>query len=215
MANPTSSAAKAASRARWLKNLHQWHWISSACALLGILVFSFTGITLNHSTQIEAKPQVRTQRATLPAAALAPLRRFGEGHDGAKAPLPADTAAWLAAAWGVRAAGKEAEWSAEDVYVALPRPGGDAWVRIALADGRAEYEITDRGWISWLNDLHKGRNTGAAWSWFIDIFAGACLLFALTGLLILKFHAANRSATWPVVGLGVLVPVLIALLLIH
>jgi hypothetical protein len=37
MANPTSSAAKAASRARWLKNLHQWHWISSAICLMAML----------------------------------------------------------------------------------------------------------------------------------------------------------------------------------
>jgi hypothetical protein len=43
------------------------------------------------------------------------------------------------------------------------RPGGDAWLRIG-AGGAAEYEITSRGAISWLNDLHKGRNTGAAWS---------------------------------------------------
>ena len=77
------------------------------------------------------------------------------------------------------------------------------------------YESTDRGWVSYLNDLHKGRNTGAAWSWFIDIFAGVCVLFSLTGLLLLQRHATGRPSTWPLVGLGLIVPVLLALLFIH
>lgn len=88
-------------------------------------------------------------------------------------------------------------------------------MRINLGDGAAEYELTDRGWISYLNDLHKGRNTGAAWRWFIDIFAAAALVFSATGLLILKMHAGNRPFTWPMVGMGLLVPLLLALLLIH
>jgi hypothetical protein len=110
---------------------------------------------------------------------------------------------------------RSAEWSPEEVYVALPRPGGDAWLRIDRASGAVEYERTDRGWISYLNDLHKGRNTGSVWSWFIDIFAASCLIFAITGLFILKMHAGNRPTTWPIVGLGVLVPFLLAILFIH
>ena len=30
-------------RAYWLKTLHQWHWISSAICLLGMLLFAVTG----------------------------------------------------------------------------------------------------------------------------------------------------------------------------
>ena len=54
-----------------------------------------------------------------------------------------------------------------------------------------------------------------AWSWFIDVFAAACLVFSITGLLILKFHAVSRPSTWPLVGLGLVIPALLALLLIH
>jgi uncharacterized protein len=101
------------------------------------------------------------------------------------------------------------------IYLSLPRPGGDAWLRIMRDTGEFEYELTERGWISYLNDLHKGRNTGLAWSWFIDIFAAACLVFSITGLLILKMHALKRPSTWPMVGLGLLVPLLLTLLFIH
>ena len=43
----------------------------------------------------------------------------------------------------------------------------------------------------------------------------ACLVFSVTGLFILKMHAARRPFTWPMVGLGLLVPLLLALLFIH
>lgn len=179
------------------------------------MLFSFTGITLNHAAQIEAKPRVTTQEAFLPARYLTELAEFARAHDGSDAPLPNSVRHWIRANWTVDPGSRSAEWSAEDVYLPLPRPGGDAWLRIGLADGKVEYEVTTRGWISYANDLHKGRHTGAAWSWFIDLFAAACLVFSLTGLLILKFHAASRPTTWPVVGLGVVVPILIALLFIH
>lgn len=34
--------------------LRQWHWVSSALCLAGMLLFAVTGITLNHATDIEA-----------------------------------------------------------------------------------------------------------------------------------------------------------------
>jgi hypothetical protein len=203
-----------ASRAVWLKNLHRWHWISAALCLLALLMFTVTGFTLNHASQIEAKPQVVNRKGTLPAALVAELAKAAEAAGDANAPLPAGVAAWSRKSFNIRVDGMAAEWEEGEAYVPLPRPGGDAWLRIA-ADGEAEYEMTSRGTISWLNDLHKGRNTGPVWSWFIDIFAFACLVFIVTGFFIMKLHAANRPSTWPVIGAGILVPVLLALLFTH
>jgi len=201
-------------RAVWLRQLHQWHWISSAICLMAMLLFSITGFTLNHAAQIEAKPSVTRLKATLPAALQAQLEGFAGEHADANLPLPDAVAGWAEQNFPVRVRGVNAEWSEEDAYVALPRPGGDAWLRIGT-DGQAEYEKTDRGWISWLNDMHKGRNTGPVWSWFIDIFAIACLIFCITGFLILKYHAANRPSTWPVIGFGIVLPIVLALLFVH
>jgi len=217
MSTPTA-ASLSPRRAYWLKTLHEWHWVSSALCLVGMLLFAATGITLNHASQIDTQPVVTHRSAALPAplreqleTALPAARKQPEK----RAPLPADVSRWVHEQWQVDTAGRNAEWSEEEVYVSLPRPGGDAWLRVVLPEGEAEYELTDRGWISYLNDLHKGRNTGAAWSWFIDIFAAAALLFSITGLLILKMHAGKRPFTWPMVGLGLLAPLLLALLLIH
>lgn len=199
-------------RGFWLKHLHRWHWISSALCLIGMLLFAVTGFTLNHAGSIEAAPRVTTLRATLPAGLAGLLEA---PPPAGAAGLPAPVADWILRTLSVETAGRDAEWSADEVYVALPRPGGDAWLSIDRAGGEIEYERTDRGWISYLNDLHKGRNTGAAWSWFLDVFAGACLVFCVTGLFLLHLHAGNRPATWPVVGLGMVMPLLLAVLFIH
>ena len=107
------------------------------------------------------------------------------------------------------------EWSADEIYLSLPRPGGDGWLSIDRASGEVEYEVTRRGAVAYLNDLHKGRNAGPVWGWFIDVFALACLVFSITGLFLLKFHAARRASTWPLVALGLVLPVLLALIFIH
>lgn len=211
---PTSPASPGARRALWLKTLHQWHWISSALCLMAMLLFSITGFTLNHASQIEAKPQVTRVTADLPPDLRAQLQSFAQEHVDAKLPLPAELADWVGRAFPADVRGQRAEWSEEEAYVPLPRPGGDAWLRIGM-DGKAEYERTDRGWISWLNDMHKGRNAGPAWGWFIDLFALACLVFCITGFLILKLHAANRPSTWPVIGFGIVLPAVLALLFVH
>ncbi|MBP0600129.1 PepSY-associated TM helix domain-containing protein [Herbaspirillum sp. LeCh32-8] len=205
-------------RAFWLKHLHQWHWISSGMCLVAMLAFAVTGLTLNHAAQIEAHPQVVHQEAQLPPPLLAPLKAQAKAADGksaAKDPLPGAVRDWIAQQLSVTVGARPAEWSADEVYVSLPRPGGDAWLRVELEDGHVEYEKTDRGWISYFNDLHKGRNTGAAWSWFIDVFAVACLVFCITGLFLLQMHAGKRPATWPLVVLGLVAPLLLALLFIH
>ena len=50
---------------------------------------------------------------------------------------------------------------------------------------------------------------------FIDLFAGLCVVFSLSGLLLLQRHAGNRPLTWPLTALGLLLPLLLALLFIH
>jgi hypothetical protein len=202
-------------RAYWLKTLHQWHWISAAICLIGMLLFSATGITLNHAAQIDARPQVTRLTLQLPPGLQQHLAASAPAGERRPAPLHAELADWLSAQLGVEVEDRDAEWSPDEVYVSMPRPGGDAWLRIARETGAVEFERTDRGWVSYLNDLHKGRHTGVAWSWFIDAFAVACLLFSVTGLFILKLHAVNRPTTWPLLALGLVIPLLLALLFIH
>lgn len=190
--------------------LRQWHWISSALCLAGMLLFAVTGITLNHAGVIESRPVVSSIDTQLPDELLALLPELASGGV-----PPAALRNWLRTELDVRFNPKQAEWSDDELYLGLPRPGGDAWLTLDLNTGELFYESTDRGWVAYLNDLHKGRHTGTAWSWFIDLFAGVCVVFSLTGLVLLQRQARSRPSTWPITGLGLLIPVLIALLLIH
>ena len=201
-----------ARRSFWLKQLHQWHWISAAVSLVGLLLFTVTGITLNHAAQIPAAPVTAETTAELPAPLL---ERLAALPDETTAPVPEAVARWAAGALDVQIAGRPTETTADEIYVALPEPGGDGWLTIDRATGEALRERTTRGWVAYLNDLHKGRNTGPVWYWFIDVFAVACLIFAVTGLGLTWMHARQRPSTWPLVGLGLLIPAVIALLFIH
>lgn len=205
-------AALNSGRSFWLKQLHSWHWISAAISLIGLILFSITGITLNHAAQIPATPVIKEQTAVLPAPLVERLSGFAEETTD---PVPDAVARWADEAFGVSIAGRPTETTPDEIYVALAIPGGDSWMTIDRASGDAIYEKTTRGAISYLNDLHKGRNTGTVWYWFIDVFAVACLIFALTGLGLMWLHARGRPSTWPLAALGLLIPVVIALVFIH
>lgn len=214
MPNPTPSPKPRAKSRKsfWLKQIIMWHWMSSALSLIGLVLFAVTGFTLNHAADIEGKAQVTEHAAQIPAA-LQPLIAPDDKPDSKKV-LPPQLAAWVAKEFKVDTSG-EAEWSFDTVYLPLARPGGDAWVSLDRETGAATSEDTNRGAIAYLNDLHKGRNSGGEWSWFIDVFAFACLVFALTGLVLLWLHAHNRKSTWPLVAGGFVIPAAIALVFIH
>jgi len=208
-----TARAKRSRKAFWLKQLHTWHWISSAISLVGLLLFAVTGFTLNHAAEIEGSPQTVERAAQLPATLL-PAIKPDDAAD-AKKPLPAPVAEWVEDNLDIKHARGDAEWSADEIYLALPRPGGDGWVAIDRASGAVTTESTDRGWIAWLNDLHKGRNSGTVWKWFIDLFVLACIVFSLTGLVLLQMHSKNRPSTWPLVGAGLVIPAILAIFFIH
>ena len=203
---------KAQRRAALMRQMVKWHWISAAICLVGMLLFAITGITLNHAGAIEAKPNTVEAEGQLPAELLS-VAKAAQAEQGA---LPDPIRVWLAKDMGVKAPKAAAiEWTDEEAYVSLPRPGGDGWVTFDVGTGAVVHESTSRGPVAYLNDLHKGRNTGAVWSLFLDVFAIGCVIFCLTGLVLLQLHSKARKITWPLVGLGLAVPLILVLIFLH
>lgn len=209
---PKPRKALNAARSFWLKQLHQWHWISAAVSLIGLFLFAITGITLNHAASIPGQVSTVETTGTLPAPLLERLQGFPQETTD---PAPDYVVRWASERFKVSLAGRPTETTPEELYVALTEPGGDGWLTIDRASGDAVHERTTRGPIAYLNDLHKGRNTGKVWFWFIDVFAAACIVFAVTGFALTWMHARQRPSTWPLLGLGLLIPVIIALIFIH
>jgi hypothetical protein len=197
-------------RMQLYRTTHLWHWISAAVCFAALTLFTVTGITLNHASAIGAQPLIASGSAQLPAHLLAGI---GPGTD--QASPPEKISEWAESSFGLSMRSASAEWSDEELYLSAPGPGRDAWVAIDRATGTAKFEATDRGWIAYLNDLHKGRNTGIAWTIFIDVVAIACLFFSLTGLVLLWIQAGQRASTWPLVTGGVAVVIALMIFISH
>ena len=99
---------KAQRRAALMRQMVQWHWISAAVCLIGMLLFAITGITLNHAGAIEAKPQTVEVEGQLPPELIA-VAKAAQAKQGA---LPDDIRAWLAKEVDAKAPkGAAVEWT--------------------------------------------------------------------------------------------------------
>jgi hypothetical protein len=193
------------------RTMHQWHWISAGVCLAALLLFSITGVTLNHAGAISARPQVNKHEAQLPETLRAQLAGVHATADA----VPPEIAEWIAREFDLSTRGAVPEWSDEELYLSAPGPGRDAWLSIDRETGAAKSESTDRGWVAYFNDLHKGRNTGLVWMIFIDLVAAACLFFSITGLVLLVIQAKQRKSTWPLVTGGVALVVVLMIFFAH
>lgn len=193
------------------RTTHLLHWISAAVCFSALALFTITGITLNHAGSIGGQPVVTTHAADVPPTLRGALGPAASNEDA----VPSDLARWIRAEFGVAVDDATVEWSDEELYLSAPGPGRDAWVSIDRATGAAKSESTDRGWIAYLNDLHKGRNTGLAWRVFIDVVAAAVLFFSLTGLVLLQIQARQRPSTWPLVIGGTVCALVLTIFFVH
>jgi uncharacterized protein len=200
------AAVNSRRRMQVYRTMHLWHWISAAVCFAALILFTVTGITLNHASAFSADPVVKTYEAKLPPDVLATLT--GSSAD---AVLPESLERWLEREFAIELGDATAEWSEEELYLSAPGPGRDAWISIDRETGVAKSETTDRGWLAYFNDLHKGRNTGLVWTIFIDVVAAACLFFALTGMVLLWIQARQRKSTRPLLtgGVGLVIALMI------
>lgn len=82
---------------------------------------------------------------------------------------------------------------------------------INLASGKGELEtISRRPILHAVNYLHY--NPGKWWTWFSDVFAGALILLAITGLFIVRGKNGLKWRGTVVVILGIVLPVLYLIL---
>ena len=104
-------AAKKSRKTFWLKQLHMWHWMSSAISLIGLVLFAVTGFTLNHAADIEGTPTIvwfpdghwRTRCGKAGGAGIVSLAMFVLELDAADALVAINVAASAGAALGIEA----------------------------------------------------------------------------------------------------------------
>ncbi|PSV52059.1 PepSY-associated TM helix domain-containing protein [Photobacterium sp. GB-1] len=187
------------------KNVQLWarrlHIYISMALLLIVLFFAITGITLNRPELfVSDTPSVTEQKITIPTSLLS-------SEQGPFVPNKSALISYLSKHTDVRgtASGIEIFTDLEgdelvegEISLDYKGPGYNAVVFIDMTTAQANIEITNYGVIALLNDLHKGRNSGEVWTWFIDITAALMICFVLTGvcLLLPKKKTLNTSMKW-------------------
>jgi uncharacterized protein len=165
----------------WARRLHVY--ISMGTLLL-VLFFSLTGITLNH-------PEIAFGSQVVRSDVVGEMPEHWRSADGTD---------WLAIAetlrhdHGVR--GRVTDRYEDDLggQLSFRAPGYASDLFFDARRGTFELVTESEGWVAVLNDLHRGRNAGAAWSWVVDLSAAFLVLVAVTGLVLLLVLRKIRAA---------------------
>ena len=101
-------------------------------------------------------------------------------------------------------AGALVEFKVDDTecVVTFKGPGYSADAFIDRDSGHYTLTQSYHGPIAILNDLHKGRDTGFAWSIFIDVSAILLIFISLSGLVLLFYLKLRRGPGLVVVAVG-------------
>lgn len=166
-------------------------------SLAVVLFFSVTGLTLNHPDWF-LEGVSRTDRAEGQVDA-AWLKLDDPDPDRSVDRLR--VVEHLRAAHGIGGAMVEFRVDDLECLVTFKGPGYAADAFVDRETGRYSVTQTHHGLVAVLNDLHKGRDTGPAWSLLIDVSAVAMTLISLTGLALL-FYLKLRRRPGLVVGLA-------------
>ncbi|MBE0368736.1 MULTISPECIES: PepSY-associated TM helix domain-containing protein [Pseudoalteromonas] len=142
-------------------------------ALLTLMVFfSITGVTLNHPEWFaDNEAYVDELELQLPRSLL------GVEHQGELIKY-LHQQSWFN---GKRLTLERDEY---ELFISDKGPGAHLAITVDLESGDAFIEKTNYGMWAKLNDLHKGRNSGAVWRLVIDVSAILMILFSVTGLVL-------------------------------
>jgi uncharacterized protein len=164
---------------RWL------HIYLSMVSFVILFFFAATGITLNHVQWFDgamAHPSLTKGNLNLdwvrPTTSVSVARL--------------EIVEELRKTCGIR--GALADFNVDETSCALSfrGPGYTADVTINRETGAYELTETRMGFVAIMNDLHKGRDSGSAWSWLIDASAVLMMVVSLTGLALIFYIKRRR-----------------------
>jgi uncharacterized protein len=181
-----------------------WHGYLSAFAFLALIFFAVTGLLLNHPEWVPAKEDPKPLEAT---ATVSPA-------DLKAAQASADPAKTLAEALRkqvkLRGAYQSGEVMDGEAQIRLEGPTGSSDIFIDLATGKAEITVAKAGFVTTINELHRGKNAGAAWKAVID--ASAILVLALSVIGYVLFFSLRFRLRTSLILTGASLAVLVGII---
>lgn len=155
-----------------------WHGWLSALAFMALMFFSATGLLLNHPEWFKTESAAKPIETTLTLSA----------DELAKVKAAADPGRAVAEAVGrkVKLLGAYQSGEVIDGEAQLRTEGvkGASDILVDMESGKAEVSTQRAQLVTTLNDLHRGKNAGAAWKLIIDVSALLVLALSLVGYVL-------------------------------
>ena len=178
---------------RWL------HIYLSMVSFAVVLFFAVTGLTLNHAEALSHGEKVTNLHGTLSAQEMGPK----------DSPDKLAIVEHIRNAYGIHGAVADMRVEDDAISFSFRGPGYSADTTVDRAAGTYQVVETRSGFIAVINDLHKGRDTGKAWAWVIDVSAVLLTLVSITGLVLILFVYKKRLSGLVLAAAATLVCVLL------
>lgn len=162
---------------RWL------HIYLSMFSFAALLFFAVTGITLNHTSWIEGQQRADQEEGNLELSWV---------HSDSSQTDELSIVEHLRNQHNIKAKLTDFVTDETECSISFKGPGYAADALVDRTTGHYEVVITRAGLIAIMNDLHKGRDSGATWAWLIDVSAVLMILVSLTGFVMIFFLRKKR-----------------------
>jgi hypothetical protein len=162
------------------------HIYLTMSAFLLMMFFAVTGVVLNHEDWIAGQTVTRDTTATIAPALLAgPDKLMIVEH--------------LRSDFGAIGAVATFDVDPTSLHIEMKGPGRHTEADIDRRNGQLTLKVERRGLLMRFDDLHRGKDTGIAWRWVLDLSAALLFLGSLSGILI--WWALPRRRKWGVAAL--------------
>lgn len=158
---------------RHARYVHGW---LSAFAFLILMFFALTGLFLNNPNWFEPEKDENTVTVSMTPDLLAKVK-------GQENPST-DILNFVRAEHTLVGRFQSSEVLDGEVMIRLESPAGSTDVWAMLDTGEIEVSSKPASTVSLINDLHRGKNAGTAWSWLIDISAITILILSIAGFIL-------------------------------
>ena len=158
---------------RHARYVHGW---LSAFAFIVLVFFSLTGLFLNHPEWFDPAKEEKTVKIQLPENLLQAAQKQ---ENPSNALLD-----YIRQKETVVGRYQSSEVLDGEVMIRLESPAGSTDIWALLDTGEVEITQKPASAVSLINDLHRGKNSGTAWRWLIDISAVLILALSLAGYIL-------------------------------
>ncbi len=165
---------------RWL------HIYLSMISFVIVLFFSITGLTLNHADYFQKNTSITQNEGKIDS-------NWISATDTLKI-KKLEIVEFFRNKYKVKGSVTDFRIYDSEISLTFKAPGYASDIFINRDDANFSLMQTNQGLMGFFNDLHKGRDTGKAWLWVIDVSAILMTIISLTGLILLLFIKKKRTA---------------------